>query len=227
MKKLLTILCIALCLTGIAKTRHDTCSKQQLNNTVALSLTFTEFPRVEKLFAFTYTFGSLHIADQFGLYYYRSLGNNWRAMAGYSAWNTIPGLADEVYGKGGVLEIPGKPHHYESGSLIYYSRYKMCDLGLLHRFQLHQRHKLDAGIAASYAWGVNSYVDTVIVTSSWEGLLYAHFAKASYWGGLATVNYDYLLIPRFLNVGAGLRFRKYAGFYSPQTDYDFHISVNF
>lgn len=224
MKYLLFVLAISVPHFAIAKSDS---ADYYRKNTIALSFAYTDFPRIEKLFSFTYTFASAHIADQFGVYYYRTIHTNLRVIAGYSAWNTIPILAKNVYGQGGVLEIQGKPHNYEKGSLIYYSRLNMCDAGLMYRYNRFDKHKIDFGIGASYGWSLNSYVDTLITGAPWEGFLYDYKDKQQYIGIFGIINYDYLFFRNILSAGAGLKYRKYSGFYSPQIDYDFHFSFNF
>jgi hypothetical protein len=147
---------------------------------------------------------------------------NWSIAAGYSAWNetkflnVLPGLA----------VVGGYEPFDKVGSLQWRYSYKMRDVFVCYKYDRFKKHKIKAGVGVSYTQGINEYVDSV-QNSIFEGRIYLHNERHSYWGVVPLLSYDYLCLHRRVGFGADFRVRKYFGIHSTQIDYGAHIALNF
>lgn len=195
-------------------------------NSISVHLTYNAFLGLQSPFSVFKTLGGLHIADQFGFYYSRQLDKDWSLKIGYAFWNTIPGLADMMYGKGNVAEV-AVGNKFEPGAVLYYSRYKMIDLAIAYPLSSGDKHRFIVGAGPSYSWGKNTTIDSVFPGIPEEFILYTSKKNARYWGGQVFATYEHKLYKDVVTCGSLLRYRKYTGYAYQLLDLDLFFALNF
>jgi hypothetical protein len=224
------LLVILICLTaGPALAKKDSVSHpyKDFGNSVIFSGTCFYFPKIfNREWRFIFPLFELHIADQFSAGYERKVYKNWRLGLGYTTWNMVPQLIQYAY-QGGAW-VFGGPGYSNVGAMEHRRAYKMYDAYAAYKLDCFRKHKVVAGLGASYCWGLNTYIDSIIIVpGSIEEYRIRHESKADYYGLLASLRYDYVTLRNRVNAGLDFKYRKYFGLYACELDYGVHITFNF
>jgi hypothetical protein len=214
---------------GPALAKKDSVSHpyKDFGNSVIFSGTCFYFPKIfNREWRFIFPLFELHIADQFSAGYERKVYKNWRLGLGYTTWNMVPQLIQYAY-PGGAQVFSG-PGYNNVGALEHRRAYKMYDAYAAYKLNGFKKHKVTAGLGASYSWGLNTYIDSIFVDpTNYEARIITHETNYSYYGLLASLRYDYVTLRNRVNAGFDFKYRKYFGLYACQLDYGVHITFNF
>ncbi len=224
--KLILVVFGVFCVVDTASAQADSLKKQkEFKNSIIFSATDMFFPDHNKLSMFRHWVPIFFEADQLAIYAERRVYRNWSIAAGYSAWNETSFLSEfaRIHGVGGYEPFD------KVGSLQQRYSYKMRDVFVCYKYNKFKKHKIKAGLGLSYTYGINEYVDSVYHNPSppFDGIIFLHDERHSYWGLVPLFSYDYLCLRRRVGIGADFRVRKYFGIHSTQIDYGAHVALNF
>jgi len=215
----LIILSASISITVAAK-QDSVSKKKEFANSFAVQWTYSDFPKVLPAFSnfkidpFTMT--------QYGIAYERKLYKNIRVTLEYAEWNMATwffrGMPDGFF-------IIGPDLIYKKGYIDYRKKYKMADLLCTYRFQVSKKLKVDVSAGPSCYWGINEMIDSVDNNSF--GMLILSNQKATYYGVVYALNYNYLIFNNRVSFGIDAKYRDYHGYRVKQVDYGLHAAFNF
>jgi hypothetical protein len=233
-KRLLLVALISLIAKGaFAKKDSVSYPYRDFGNSIVFSSSYFYFPKVEKFlgekfrlkFFIPLPYTDFYFADQLSINYERKVYGNWRIGIGYTTWDMNMDLNGYTYG--GVTLL-GSPNSGKVGEIEFRKAYKMYDLYANYRMKHLKKHRVAGGIGLSYTWGTNTYIDSIFSPpGSFEQVSIGHEEKAHYYGILASLRYDYIILHNRANVGADCKYRNYSGLYGYQLEYGFHLGFNF
>jgi hypothetical protein len=226
---LLTAISFSFCISFSSFAKKDsTSAKMDFGNSVIVSAYGQFFPKTYKYWSHIPDILSGDFADVFAISYQRKLYKNLGVGIGYAAWNTNKWMLKNVYTDGQAYNdgpINGNIIR-ERGMVETIEAYKMFDLYVTYKYNILNKHKIEAGAGVSRAWGINTVIDTVYILP-FDNYVIAHEQPASYYGVFAFISYDYLLFHNRVAIGYEFKWRRYFGLYSPQLNYGFNVKFNF
>ena len=169
---------------------------------------------------FSINMPNVHQLQVFELGYERKIYKHLAVGIDYSKWFQF-GNSDVVLFNGPNTIQPG----HEEGRIQRLTNYKMFDFYATYKYGF-KKHRINAGLGVSYAWGTNTVIDTIYVLPLDE-IIMSHHENASYKGVLAFIGYDYLMFHDHFAIGYQIKWREYFGLYSPQLQNGHDVKVNF
>lgn len=168
------------------------------------------------------TYPNNELYSVFNAKYQRSLNDKWGIIANYTT-ASITGWAFDFENFIADTNAVGK---IESRL-----RYQFLDLGISYKAVKYKNHSLSIGVAPSVAWGKNAYKTKLILAPGGvdgQGdiidVQYMH-KKEAYFGGVASIDYNYSFLKDRLQAGLSFYVRYYAGNMPSMYNYNFHLGV--
>ncbi len=201
-------------------------------NTIILENSYFYFP---KIFDATWTpsfvlpipyLAQMAWGDQFSVYYERKISQKIKLGGGYTMWNTFPSLGNYIFRDG--PHVISSRNYLGVGAIAYRAKYKMVDVYGTYDCKHLKRHNIALGGGGTYSLGENTIIDSIVSLpgNQWEEYFLYATHRAHYYGVIALLKYNYIIIKNRISIGGSFKFRKYFGLYSSQLDYGVNLAVN-
>lgn len=160
-----------------------------------------------------------------GIAYERKVYKNWFMCFSFYEWKDLFNLSSNTFSINHLAFAPASP-----GDVYTRYNYKMADVYALYKWNVgHGQHYVNVGAGASYCWGKDDFVKYFNVNPAppYDISVILDQRKASYWGVVPCVGYDFLFFHNRINIGPDLHARIYSKGMPVEYDLNFHFGVNF
>lgn len=120
------------------------------------------------------------------------------------------------------------------GKIFRHHNYNYFDVGVQYNILQHKQHIISFIGGISLAYGTDRYLEKAYWIygqgyPEWGHIVHLEFRdeKATYWGGVAGIKYDYLFWKNRINIGPEFAARYYTNGFPYQFSYGLHIGFNF